>query len=249
MYYYFSDSYSPSYNLATEEYLMKECSEDFFMLYRNRQSVIIGKHQDVNCEVNTEYTSRKNIDIFRRISGGGAVYHDLGNINYSFITTGCDGCLVDFPKYIGIMVKVLRNMGINAYMDDRNAVFCGRFKISGTACHVWRNRTIHHGTILFETDIDRLNRCLNAGFIGYKPGKVASVRSVVRNVKCLLDGNMNIGDFILNLMTNINRLVDLQSSYRLMETDLENIRKLESERYLNKQWNYNYQENEERLII
>lgn len=249
MYYYFSDSYSPSHNLATEEYLMKECKEDFFMLYRNRPSVIIGKHQDVHSEVNMEYVNRKNIEVFRRISGGGAVYHDLGNINYSFITSACNGCLVDFPKYIGLMLQVLRNIGINARMDDRSAIFSGRYKISGTACHVWRNRSIHHGTILFDTDIDRLNRCLKAGYIGYEPGMVGSVRSVVRNVKCLLDGKMNIGDFILSLMTHLNRLVDLLSSYRLMEVDMENIRKLENEKYLSKEWNYNYQENEEKLII
>lgn len=249
MYYYISESFSPSYNLATEEYLLKESTKDFFMVYRNRPSVIIGKHQDAHAEINHVFVNNNDISVYRRISGGGAVYHDLGNLNYSFITNAREGCLVDFPKYIGVMLSVLRNLGINAHMDKRSAIYTGKFKISGTACHVWRNRVIHHGTILFDSDLDKLNCCLKAGFIGYNPGMVASVRSVVNNVKHMLEEDIDIEEFIFKIASVLKKYVDFNGYYKLLSQEDMYIKALEKEKYSQQHWNYEYQESRKSLII
>lgn len=249
MYYYISDSFSPSFNLSSEEYLMKETSIDFFMLYRNRSAVIIGKHQDAHAEINHTYVNNNNISVFRRISGGGAVYHDMGNLNYSFVTNAKEGCLVDFPKYIGIILQALQNMGINARMDKRSAIYSGNYKISGTACHVWRNRVIHHGTILFDVDTDKLNRCLKAGFIGYKPGMVASIRSIVKNVKYMIEDNIDMEEFMSRLISWVKQCVGSQGYYRLTVSEDARIRELEKQKYIQQQWNYGYQESRESLIV
>ncbi len=249
MYYYISDSFSPSYNLATEEYLMKESSHDFFMLYRNNPSVIIGKHQDAHAEIDHVDVNNNSIKVYRRISGGGAVYHDLGNLNYSFITNAKEGCLVDFPKYIGVMLKVLNNLGIDARMDKRNAIYTGMFKISGTACHVWRNRALHHGTILFNCDIDKLNKSLKAGYVGYKAGMVASVRSVVSNVKYLLDEDVDIDEFIFSIISIIKKYTAFDGFYKLYSQEDMYIKSLEEEKYSQHYWNYEYHENRKKIII
>jgi len=249
MYYYISDSFSPSYTLSTEEYLLKESSKDFFMLYRNRPSVIIGKHQDAHAEINHVFVKNNDIRVYRRISGGGAVYHDMGNLNYSFITNAREGCLVDFPKYIGVMMQVLRNLGIDARMDKRNAIYTGKFKISGTACHVWRNRVIHHGTILFDSDIDKLNCCLKAGFIGYKAGVVASIRSVVSNVKHLLDEDIDLEEFMFRLVAWVKKYIEFKGYHRLTKGEDIQIKALEQEKYSQQHWNYEYQESRKNLII
>lgn len=249
MYYHISESFSPSYNLATEEFLLKHTSKDYFMLFRNRPSVIIGKHQDAFAEINDVFLKDNGIEVYRRISGGGAVYNDFGNLNYSFITNGKNGCLVDFPRYIGIVLKVLHNLGIKAYMDKRNAIFTGNFKISGTACHVWRNRTIHHGTILFDTDIDKLNNSLKAGFVGYNAGVVASIRSVVSNVKYMLDDEIDLDEFIFRFVGWMKRYLQFNGYYRLTEDDDTGIKALVQQKYSQKYWNYNYQENRRSINI
>lgn len=170
-------------NLATEEYLLKSLSEDIFMLWQNEPSVIIGKHQNLQAEVNIPYCEAENIKIARRSTGGGAVYHDLGNLNFTFIETGNR---LNETKYTTLLIGFLETLGIQATANDRQALFIGELKISGSAQCIHKNRMMHHATLLFDTNLEKLALALQSD---YKPASndpkayVKSVRSPVTNIK------------------------------------------------------------------
>ena len=152
----------PWFNLATEEFVLKNFDEDTFMLWRNAPSIIVGKHQNTLAEINLDYVKKNNIKVVRRLSGGGAVFHDLGNINFTFIKTGENGNLIDFKKYTEPILEVLLKMGINARFEGRNDLTIEGKKFSGNAEHIWKNRVLHHGTLLFSSHMANLSEALNA---------------------------------------------------------------------------------------
>ena len=143
----------PYFNLAAEEYLLKNFKENIFMLWQNEPSIVIGKHQDVWAEVNLKFVQDQQIKIARRFSGGGAVYHDPGNLNLTFIETGQ---IMQTDKYTIQIMNFLKTLGVHVEMDERKGLTIGGFKISGSAQSIHKNRYMHHATLLFSTDLDRL---------------------------------------------------------------------------------------------
>ncbi|HRC66441.1 MAG TPA: lipoate--protein ligase family protein, partial [Bacteroidales bacterium] len=139
---------NPYFNLASEEYLLKNYEEDVFMLWRNEPSIIIGKHQNALAEINIEYVKENHIKVVRRITGGGAVFHDLGNLNFTFISNSPNSKpVMNFKKYTQPIVDVLVNLGVDARFEGRNDIVIDGKKISGNAECVYKNRFLHHGTI------------------------------------------------------------------------------------------------------
>lgn len=176
MKYAVNTSADPHFNLAFDEYCLQQyrSDEDFFYLWRNRPSVIIGLNQNAYSEVNLEYLDSHGITLARRVTGGGAVYHDLQNLNYTFI-----GRSVTPEPF----VAALRELGVDAELTGRNDIFVGGRKVSGYARRVWHDREIVHGTLMYDVDIDTLTRVLDAPGSKMEAKGIASVRSRVANLK------------------------------------------------------------------
>ena len=184
------------FNLAVEEYLLKQTQGDYFVIWQSEPSVVMGKNQSVRAEVNEDYRIEKGIRLARRFSGGGAVYHDKGNINLTFIETTSQPL---FEDYLQRIVGFLETMGVTAYTDERLGIYLDGKKISGSAQCIHKNRVMYHCTLLFSTDLDALNAALNGdpGVESRLPGSrtmraVPSVRSEVANIKEFLSEPMDV---------------------------------------------------------
>ncbi len=177
-------STDPYYNLAVEEYLFRRKNYDVFMLWQNERTVVIGKNQNIKAEVNLEYTERENIRVARRLTGGGAVYHDLGNLNYTFIGNG--GGEIDFARFTRPIIDALGELGVTAVLSGRNDLECDGRKFSGNAQCIEGDRVLHHGTLLFDTDITVLEGALLVDKEKIRAHALASVRSRVVNLRELL---------------------------------------------------------------
>ena len=189
----------PAYNLAFEEYFLTELRGEFVLLWQNCPTVVVGCTQNVYKEINYTALEEKNICLVRRQTGGGAVYHDLGNVNFSFITPYRDGELSDIKKFCEPIIGYLASLGIKAECGGRNDILADGLKFSGNAQAVRKNRILHHGTLLFDADLSVLSTVLTPD-----PGKFAgkgidSVHSRVTNLRPLLKTDMTTSEFLEGL--------------------------------------------------
>jgi len=166
----------PWFNIAAEEYFLKNFQEDIFMLWQNEASIIVGKHQNTLAEINYPYVKENGIPVIRRISGGGTVFHDLGNLNFTFIQNGEKGKLVDFRKFTDPILAVLNKMGVPAVFEGKNDLRVDGLKISGNAEHVFKNRVLHHGTLLFSSVLNDLGKALKVKTDRFTDKAVKSIR-------------------------------------------------------------------------
>lgn len=232
-------STDPYLNMAAEEYFFKQSGEDMCMIWRNEKSVIIGKHQNAYAEVNYPYLKKHNIPVIRRISGGGAVYHDLGNINFTFIRKMAKPDTVDFNQFVNIFINLLQSVGIQATVGKRNSLFVEGFKISGHAEHAFRGKVLHHGTILFNTDLDALNNSLQPGKIIFSKA-LPSVKSPVANLCSFLSKEIDIQHFISKCLSWLAANLPSSKSFSLSDDDEKAILQLAEEKYKTWQWNFGY---------
>lgn len=189
----------PYYNLAVEEYLFKNSDDDVFMLWQNSSSVIIGKNQNAYAEVNLAAAQEHGVNVCRRITGGGAVYHDSGNVNYTFISVSGGSGALDFESFTKPIIKALYGMGVNAALSGRNDIECGGLKFSGNAQHCSGGRILHHGTLLFDTDLGAMSELLKVDKEKLSYRAVKSCASRVVNLKQLTDDCSDAEDFILKI--------------------------------------------------
>lgn len=184
MRYFEGISTDSSFNLAMEQYVFDSMprSESYFLLWQNAPSVIIGKYQNAYEEVSQTYVTEHGIPVIRRLSGGGAVYHDLGNINYTFITDGTLGEELSFAAFCEPLIRTLGQLGIRAETGGRNDVTIDGMKISGTAQYCRKGRIMHHGTILFDSDLSVMPRVLTPPAAKVTSKGVKSVKSRVTNI-------------------------------------------------------------------
>lgn len=233
-------STDPFFNLALEEILLKNRKEEFLILGVNDPSVVIGKHQVLHREVNTRFVTEKNIPVIRRISGGGTVFHDNGNLNFSFIIQSEAGKQVDFRKYTLPVISFLSSLGVEANLVGKNDLKVNGFKISGNAEHIHRNRVLHHGTLLFNTSLDLLRNSLRKNTGNYTSKAVESNPSPVINLKEKLN---DIKDMIqlrsMMMSWFLNNIPDAEM-YSLGEEESAEAEALADSKYRTWEWNYAY---------
>ena len=191
------------FNLALEEYLLMHELNDFFILWQSEPAVVVGKHQNTLAEINYRFAVENGIHVARRLSGGGTVYHDQGNLNFTYITNGEPGKLVDFKRFIEPVIGFLGTLGLSAEQGPKNEILAGGKKVSGNAEHVFKNRVLHHGTLLFHSDLQLLRESLRVIPGRYKDKAVQSNRSSVINISECLNNGMEMASFesaFLNFM-------------------------------------------------
>lgn len=235
-----SEDHDPYFNLASEEYLLKCFREDVFLLYRNHPCIVIGKHQNTLAQINFNFVKENGITVVRRISGGGTVFHDLGNLNFAFVTSGKEGELVNYSKYTLPIIQALGFMGLNVTLGDRNELLLGKLKISGTASHVYKNRVIHHGTLLFSSAIDDLKAALNVQPDRYMDRAVKSIPSRVTNIRDHLVDKIEIEEFQKRIYHHILNTMESNVRYTYNNLDLKEIGKLRDSKFSTWQWNFGY---------
>jgi lipoate---protein ligase len=236
----FDQHTDPAFNLAAEEYMLKHFTEEVFMLWRNENAIIVGKHQNTLAEINLDYVKNNHIKVIRRLSGGGAVFHDLGNINFTFIMNGEGEKLIDFHKYTLPILEVMQKLGIPAKFEGRNDLTIDGRKFSGNAEHIHKNRVLHHGTLLFSSVMGNLAAALNARPEKFEDKGVKSVRSRVTNISEHLKEPMEVLDFAGLVMDHIREMYPDAMAYEYTAEDIAAIEKLKREKYDTWEWNFGY---------
>lgn len=227
------------FNLAMEEYFLKNTNEDIFLLWQNENSIIVGKNQNTLSEINYDYVKENNIKVVRRLSGGGAVFHDLGNINFTFISCN-DNSFSDFKKFTMPIVEALKELNVHAEFSGRNDLLIDGQKFSGNAQYNYKNKVMHHGTLLFSSEINDLSNALKVKPSKFQGKSVKSVKSRVTNISSHLDKDMTVLEFKDYLMDFINKRDENSHFYELNDKDIESINKLVEEKYSTWEWNFGY---------
>ncbi|MED4206076.1 lipoate--protein ligase [Neobacillus mesonae] len=230
----------PRINLAIEEYALKnlDINETYFLFYINEPSIIIGKNQNTIEEINTDYVEKNGIHVVRRLSGGGAVYHDLGNLNFSFITKDDGESFHNFRKFTEPVIAALQKLGVNAELSGRNDIEVEGRKISGNAQFSTRGRMFTHGTLLLNSEMENVASALKVKKEKIESKGIKSVRSRVANISEFLSEKISIEEFRSFLLKNIFEGQEEIPEYVLTEEDWRNIHELSKERYQNWDWNY-----------
>jgi lipoate-protein ligase A len=234
-------SNNPYYNLAFEEYLFKNLpdEEEFVFLWINSPAIIVGKNQNTIEEINQKFVEENDIKVVRRVTGGGAVYHDFGNLNFSIIKNTNGKEKIDFSVINIPILKALEKFGIKAGLTGRNDLTVDGTKISGIAQSLHKQKVLNHGTILYDTDLSILSQALNVKQDKIESKGVKSVKSRVTNIKPYMKSDIDILEFKETLLKYIfEHLGEPYEEYKLSDEYLNNIDLLYKNKYLTWEWNY-----------
>lgn len=231
---------NPKLNLALEEYILRNFSadHDYLLFYINQPSIIIGRNQNTLEEINQNYVTDHNIHIVRRVSGGGAVYHDFGNLNFSFITNHDVKSLNNFKKFTAPVIKVLKQLGLDAELKGRNDIQVAEKKISGTAQFSTGKRMVSHGTLLLDTDLGEVVNALNVKMSKIQSKGHKSVRSRVANISEFLSEPLSITDFRQLVLEGLYEESEPFETYHLTPEEWKAVHQLKEEKYDTWDWNY-----------
>lgn len=233
-------NYDPRINLAIEEYALKhlDINETYLLFYINEPSIIIGKNQNTIEEINTKYVEDQQIHVVRRLSGGGAVYHDKGNLNFSFITKDDGNSFHNFKKFTEPVVEALKKLGVNAELSGRNDLMAEGRKISGNAQFSTKGRMFSHGTLLFDSEIENVVSALKVKKDKIESKGIKSIRNRVANISEFLEQKVTVEEFREMLLRYIFEGEENITEYKLTEKDWETIHQISKERYQSWDWNY-----------
>ena len=232
----YNEKTDPAYNLALEETLLTCGTEEYFVLWRNRPTVVIGRHQDALAEIDLEYLNQENVRLVRRMSGGGAVYHDLGNVNYSYLSSeGIEG-FADFSRFCRPVLAALSSLGVQVELSGRNDLTIEGKKISGNAQYRHQNRLLHHGTLLYSTDFSQLSKALKPDPEKLQGKGVQSVRSRVCNISEYMQEKVTVEEFISRLQSYILGYFDNIKLVTVSEQTHRAAEALAERKYRNDAW-------------
>ncbi len=234
------ESNDPYFNLAIEEYLLKSTKEEYIILGINDPSVIIGKHQTVHREINTKFVISNNLPVIRRISGGGTVFHDRGNLNFSFISQSEAGKQIDFQKYTQPVIGFLKSLGVEARFEGKSDLRVEGLKISGNAEHVFGNRVLHHGTLLFSSSLEMLRNSLRKDMSCYESRAISSNPSAVMNLDEKISAYTDIGEFRSGMMNYLLNYFPDAVFYNLSRNEIMQAESLAESKYRTWEWNWAY---------
>ncbi|MBG0764103.1 MAG: lipoate--protein ligase [Tissierellales bacterium] len=228
----------PYYNFALEDYLLNEVEEDdYVFFYIHKPSIIVGKYQNTIEEVNKDFIDDNNIIVARRLSGGGAVYHDHGNLNFSFVHKASKKDVNDFKKFTKPVVDALKDLGLNAHLSGRNDILIDDKKISGNAQYFTNSRLLHHGTLLYDSEMSNLVKSLKVRDLKIKSKGIKSVKSRVANIADFLNDTLPIEDFRDYLLKSFYKSKDIEK-YELDEKALTYIENKVKEQFSTWDWNW-----------
>lgn len=235
--YFETGSNDPNYNLAFEEYLLLNHKEgDLLMLWQNDNTIVCGVHQNVEEEINRAYVDEHGVNVVRRTTGGGAVYHDMGNLNYSFITDVGEASEMSIQSFTVPVVKALAAMGVTAEANGKNDIVVEGCKVSGTAQRIAGNRILHHGTLLFDSDISKVAGALKPKEEKFQSKSTKSVRSRVGNIRSFLPKDLTLNEFWNILKKELSEGGIREE--RLCDAELVEVEKLAKEKYRTYEWVY-----------
>lgn len=232
----------PMVNLAIEEYILENFGEtdSYLLFYINQPSIIIGRNQNTIEEINTNYVEENNIKVVRRLSGGGAVYHDEQNLNFSFITKDDGDSFQNFKKFTQPIVDALNDKGVAAEMQGRNDIVVDGRKISGNAMFSTKGRLFSHGTLMLNSAVEELTKALKVNKLKIESKGIKSVRSRVANINEFLEEELTIEEFKEMILKHVFDVEDVKDvpEYVLTQEDWDNIHEISKNRYQDWQWNY-----------
>lgn len=239
MIYIRTHSTDPAFNLALEQYVFDfmDRNEEYCMLWQNENAIIVGYYQNTSREINVSFVRERNIKVVRRLSGGGAVYHDLGNLNYTFIGEQNERNRIDFVKFCSRIVDALTAMGVRAERSGRNDITIEGKKVSGNAQYFRKGRVMHHGTLLFDSDLTVLSQALNVPKDKMESKGIKSVASRVANIRPYLKRDMSLNEFWRTLEEFLGKNGKWEE-YELTKEDLAVVEEIKLARY--DQWDWNY---------
>ncbi|MDD4588796.1 MAG: lipoate--protein ligase [Parabacteroides sp.] len=234
-----NENTDPRINLAVEEYALNylDPSQDYVILWQNEPAVIIGRNQNTVAEVNAPFIKERGIHVVRRLSGGGAVYHDFGNLNFTFIVTSEKSVVSNFEYFTKPVIQALASLGVKAEFSGRNDITIDGRKFSGNAQYWSKNRLLHHGTILFDSDLSVVQAALNVRADKIQSKGVKSVRSRVTNILPHLQNPISIAEFKETLLKYLLPNGAGQE-YVLDDQEWSLVQELIERRY--SQWDWNY---------
>lgn len=229
----------PAWNLAAEQYVFDALPRDrtYFMLWQNDNAIIIGKHQNAAAEINQQFVRENGVRVVRRLSGGGAVYHDMGNLNFTFIADAGDMESINFKLFCQPVVAALAALGVTAEVNGRNDMTIDGQKFSGNSQYLKEGRVMHHGTIMFDSDLDRVAQALHVDQEKIAAKGVVSVRSRVTTVRQHMPHPVELEEFRRVLLDNI-LAQQPGEGYIFTEADKAQIARLREQRYATWEWNY-----------
>ena len=229
----------PHINLAAEEYFLKQKEGSYFILWRNESSVIVGRNQNTYAEIDIPYAEKEGIPVVRRLTGGGAVFHDLGNLNYTFIEENASHKFGDYASFSAPIIEALKSLGIDASLSGRNDICIGDKKISGNAQTMHKGRMLHHGTLLFSADVTRLTNVLKVNPLKIQSKGIKSVKSRVTNISEHIERDMSVTEF-KDILLDFALKNDENIMYEITPEDEREIDRLYREKYSTKDWNYGF---------